>query len=100
MENGLSQAAAVVEDGRPPVSCVICQGTTIKTQEVEEAFGLNRDIIMVPVKTRVCAECGERYYDKRTLRLLEEVEEKVRRKAITQLEVVGKVMRVPREHVR
>lgn len=76
--------------------CVICSGRDIKDKEVEEELKLGNDIIIVPVKVKVCMSCGERYYDRETMKMLEDVEEKLERKQL-KVEPTGKVLKVAGE---
>jgi len=55
-------------------------------------------MILVPVDVLVCSNCGERYYDRRTMQKLEEVADAVNAGHIS-LERVGEVMRVRPELV-
>ncbi len=73
--------------------CVICGGRDIKDKEVEEEIKVGNDIIIVPVKVKVCMSCGERYYDRETMKMLEEVEEKIEKKQL-KVELMGKVLKV------
>jgi len=73
------------------MKCVICHGDEIKVMEVKEEFAIGNDIVYVPVKVPVCKNCGERYYDRRTVRFLEEIEGGLRRKRV-ELKEVGKVL--------
>jgi len=73
------------------MKCVICHGDDIKTMEVKEEFKIGNDIIYIPVKVLVCRNCGERYYDRRTMQFLEEMEGKLNNKQI-ELKEVGKVL--------
>ncbi len=59
-----------------------CGGQDIKDKEVEEEIKVGNDIVIVPVKVKVCMGCGERYYDRGTMRMLEVVEEKNKEEAI------------------
>lgn len=72
------------------MKCVICHGDEIKVTDVKEEFSVGNDIVYIPVKVPVCKTCGERYYDRRTMQFLEEVEEKLV-KTKTELKEVGKV---------
>ena len=56
------------------MKCVVCQGEQIQVSDVREELKIANDIVYVPVKTPVCQTCGERYFDRRTVRLLEEIE--------------------------
>ena len=71
--------------------CVICHGEDIKTKEVKEELYYDNNIVYVPVKVLVCSTCGERYYDRRTMRFLEEVEKKLKTETV-KLKQVGKLL--------
>lgn len=73
------------------MKCVICHGNEIKVTAIEEEFAAGRDIIRIPLKIPVCKTCGERYYDRRTMQYLEEVENKLAT-IKTGLKEVGKVL--------
>jgi len=73
------------------MKCLICHGGDIQVTEVREELKIEKDIVYVPIQIPVCRACGERYYDRRTIRFLEEVEQRLREgKAI--LQEVGKVL--------
>jgi hypothetical protein len=59
---------------------------------VEEEVRMENDVVWVPVELPVCRSCGERYYDRRTVRFLEEVEQRLRDEKPT-LREIGKVLR-------
>lgn len=67
--------------------CVICNGENLVKKKVEEEIKSGRDVVLVPLETLVCEECGERYYDRRTMQKLEEIEAKIREKKISLAEV-------------
>jgi len=73
--------------------CVICEGREIEEKEVEEEIKIGNDIVLVPVKVKVCMSCGERYYNIETMRMLEEVEDKIEKKQL-RFELIGKVLKV------
>ena len=73
------------------MKCVICHGDDIKMMEVKEEFVVGNDIVYIPIKVPVCRNCGERYYDRRTMQFLEEIEEKLKKKQVESKEV-GKVL--------
>lgn len=56
------------------MKCVICKGTNIEKKLVNEEVRVGTDVVLVPVEVMVCKSCGERYYDRRTMRYLEEIE--------------------------
>ena len=80
------------------MKCVVCSSQDIEEKIVDEEIKLENDIIMVNIQTPVCGSCGERYYDRKTLKMLEDVEEKLRRKAV-RLDVVGSVLRLADDEV-
>ena len=71
--------------------CVICHGEDIKIKEVKEELHYNNNIVYVPIKALVCQTCSERYYDRRTMRFLEQVERKLKTKTV-KLKEVGKLL--------
>ena len=71
--------------------CVICHGDKIETMETKEEFVVGNDIVYAPIRVPVCKNCGERYYDRRTMQFLEDVEQKLGRKQ-GELKEVGKVL--------
>lgn len=73
------------------MNCVICHGKEIKVTAIKEEFAVGSDIIRIPLKVPVCKTCGERYYDRRTMQYLEEVESKLI-KIKKGLKEVGKVL--------
>lgn len=75
------------------MKCVICNSPDITEKKVEEEIRENSDVILVPIKVLVCEECGERYYDRRTMKRLEEIEQSIKEKR-TPLQKVGRVLRV------
>ena len=73
------------------MKCVICHGDEIKVMEVKEEFAVGNDIVYVQVKVPVCKNCGERYYDRRTMHFLERIEQKLSKKR-DGLKEIGKVL--------
>ncbi len=73
------------------MKCVICHGTVIKLKEVHEEITFENDVIYVPIQTPVCETCGERYYDRTTMKMLENVERLVSTKQ-AHLKEIGKVL--------
>ena len=60
------------------MKCVVCHGETIEVREVKEPIEVGSDLLYVTVTTPVCQTCGERYYDRKTVKYLEDVEAEVR----------------------
>ena len=73
------------------MKCVICNGNDIEVKEVKEEIQHGNDIVYVPIKVSVCMNCGERYYDRRTMQFLEEIENKLIKKQV-ELKEIGKVL--------
>ena len=73
------------------MKCIVCHGEDIPVTGVYEELKLKSDIVCVSIQIPVCRACGERYYDRRTVRFLEEAEAKLR-EGKANLEEVGKVM--------
>ena len=73
------------------MKCILCHSEDIEVTEVREELRIEPDIVYVPIRVPVCRTCGERYYDRRTVRFLEEVEQKLR-EGKAHLQEVGKVL--------
>ena len=74
------------------MQCVICHGRDIQPRQVDEEVQVGSDIALVPVTVSVCQNCGERYYDRKTVRFLEKAREELR-KGLRSLQEVGKVLK-------
>lgn len=73
------------------MKCIICHGEEIESKEVEEEIRFNDDLVRVTVRVLVCRSCGERYYDRQTMRFLEEFEQKLQDGEVA-LQQVGRVL--------
>jgi len=73
------------------MKCVVCHGNEIEPIEVKEEIAVKNDIIYIPVKIPVCKTCGERYYDRKTVRYLEEIRDKLNKEEL-KLKEIGKVL--------
>ena len=60
------------------MTCIICHGENIQVTTVQEELKIGLDVVYVPIQIPVCRTCGERYYDRRTVRFLEEVSQKLK----------------------
>ena len=80
------------------MKCIICHSTDISLRRVNEQLSRGEDMVLVPVEVLVCNNCGERYYDRRTMQRLEEIEDAINAGRLS-LERVGEVLRVRREPV-
>jgi YgiT-type zinc finger domain-containing protein len=72
------------------MKCVICHGTEIEKKKVNEEYTVKKDVVYIPVEIPVCKTCGERYYDRKTVKYLEDIENKLERKKV-HLKEIGKV---------
>ena len=75
------------------MKCIFCHGEEISPADVFEEIAVGSDIVRVPITVLLCRTCGERYYDRATMRHLERVREDVTKNR-ADLEEVGKVLRV------
>jgi YgiT-type zinc finger domain-containing protein len=74
------------------MKCVICKGSEIELKTVDEQIRTGRDIVLVPMSILVCSNCGERYYDRKAMKTIEEIRSKLKNQDL-EVEEVGKVMR-------
>ena len=74
------------------MKCVICKSSDIQNKMIEEEIKSGKDIILVPLNVLVCMNCGERYYDRNTMRKIEDVRSRLKQKNL-EVEEVGKVLR-------
>ena len=74
------------------MKCVICGSQDIKEKIVDEEIKLENDLVMVSINTLVCTSCGERYYNRQTLKKLEDIEEELKNKRV-KLKVIGSILR-------
>lgn len=72
--------------------CVICKGPDIQMKMVEEEIKVGGDIVLLPMEVLVCLHCGERYYDRKTMRRIEEMRGRLMRHDL-EVEEIGKVLR-------
>jgi YgiT-type zinc finger domain-containing protein len=74
------------------MKCIICKSEDIELKKVDEEIKFDNDIILVDTEVLVCNNCGERYYDRKTIQQLESIKEKIEKKEIP-VENIGKVLR-------
>jgi YgiT-type zinc finger domain-containing protein len=60
------------------MKCIVCKGSDIELKTVDEQIRTERDIILVPMNILVCSNCGERYYDRKSMRKIEEIRNKLK----------------------
>jgi YgiT-type zinc finger domain-containing protein len=73
------------------MKCVICHGSEIRNQAVQELLAIGNDMVYIPVQVLVCQTCGERYYDRHTMQKLEEAERNLKEHKVA-LREVGKIL--------
>jgi YgiT-type zinc finger domain-containing protein len=74
------------------MKCVICKSSQIEMKKVEEEIRLGSNILLVPMEVLVCLSCGERYYDKKAMKKIEETRSRLQKRDL-EMEEVGKVFR-------
>jgi YgiT-type zinc finger domain-containing protein len=74
------------------MKCIVCKNPDIDFRTVDEQIKKGRDIILVPMSILVCSNCGERYYDRKSIRKIEDIRKKLHNQELD-VEEVGKVMR-------
>jgi len=74
------------------MKCVVCNSSNIEMKSVEEEIRSDKDILLIPLEVLVCLSCGERYYDRKTMKKIEEVRSKLRKHDL-KVQEVGKVLR-------
>jgi YgiT-type zinc finger domain-containing protein len=74
------------------MKCVVCNGSNIEMKSVEEEIKSDKDILLMPLEVLVCLSCGERYYDRKTMKKIEEMRAKLKQHDL-KVEEVGKVLR-------
>ncbi|MFB3887588.1 MAG: YgiT-type zinc finger protein [Thermodesulfobacteriota bacterium] len=77
------------------MKCVICKSPQIEMKTVEEEIRWGNNVLLVSMEVLVCLNCGERYYDKKAMKKIEETRSRLQRSDL-KMEEVGKVFR---EHV-
>ena len=74
------------------MKCVVCNSSNIEMKSVEEEIRSDKDILLIPLEILVCLSCGERYYDRKTIKKIEEMRSKLKKHDL-KVEEVGKVLR-------
>ncbi len=74
------------------MKCVICKGNDIEVKTVDEQIAVGEDILLIQLILPVCSQCGERYYDRKALKIIEDVRAKAKEKSLI-AEQVGKILR-------
>jgi YgiT-type zinc finger domain-containing protein len=74
------------------MKCIICKSSYIEPKIVDEQIMSGKDIVLIPMNILVCSSCGERYYDRKAMKKIEEIRSKLKNQRLKVREV-GKVMR-------
>ncbi len=74
------------------MKCVICKSSDIQKKMIEEEIKSGMDIVLIPLNVLVCMNCVERYYDRNTMRKIEDVRSRIKQKSL-EVEEVGKVLK-------
>jgi YgiT-type zinc finger domain-containing protein len=80
-----------VQNEAKEMKCVICHGDTIEPRAVREELHIGDDIVYVTVDALVCTQCSERYFDRATVRKLENIERELQQTRES-LPAIGKVL--------
>ncbi|MDF3822650.1 YgiT-type zinc finger protein [Leptospira sp. 96542] len=73
------------------MKCIVCHSQSIESREINEEIHNGNDIIYVKLNIPVCSSCGERYYDRKTIKHLEEIQKSVTFDS-SHLSEIGKVL--------
>ena len=73
------------------MKCTLCHSDQIAKSLVQERIPVGSDIVLVPIEVLVCQSCGERFYDRATMRRLEAIEDDLAARK-RPLREVGKVL--------
>jgi len=77
------------------MKCVICNSPHIEMKTVEEEIRWGTNILLMPMDVLLCLNCGERYYDKKAMKKIEETRSRLQKRNLA-MDEVGKVFK---EHV-
>ena len=77
------------------MKCVICSSPAIEVRTVDEEIKWGSNILLIPMEVLVCSSCGERYYDKKAMKRIEETRSRLQKRDL-RVDEVGKVFK---EHV-
>ena len=75
------------------MNCVICNSNNLVRKKVDEEIKINNDVIIINLPIITCLDCGERYYTKEDIHLIERTKEKLKTNILKKREV-GKVFEI------
>ena len=73
------------------MKCTVCNSVEVSKSHVKEEIPVGQDIVLVPIEVLTCRSCGERFYDRPTMRRLEQIEDDLAAHK-RPLKEVGKIM--------
>jgi YgiT-type zinc finger domain-containing protein len=74
------------------MKCVICNSSDIELKKVEEEIRSGNNILLFPMEVLVCPSCGERYYDRKAMKKIEQMRSKLQRRDL-EVEEIGKIFK-------
>lgn len=87
------ESGELLEEYEEGMKCVFCHGDEIASAKVFEEIAAEPDLVRIPATVLVRRTCGERYYDRATMRRLERVRDEVA-KGLVHTTAVSKVLQV------
>lgn len=73
--------------------CPVCGGEVVH-KEVEKLLRGGRNTAVVKVQAEVCLHCGERMYDKETIRFFEQIRAKLAHEEVADFRPLGQSFQV------
>lgn len=74
------------------MKCIICHGDNIQVSAIQEGLKIGNDLVYVSISIPVCRSCGERYYDRGTMRFLEQLHQTLRKEKQMNLQEIGRIL--------
>ena len=74
--------------------CPVCEGEVVAKQ-TEKLLRGGVNLAVVTVRAEVCLRCGERLYFPDTIRLFEQIRQKLSDQDVEEFEPLGRAFRVP-----
>ena len=74
------------------MKCVICNSPHIEMKTVEEEIRWGNNILLVQMEVLICLNCSERYYDKKAMKKIEEMRDRLQKHDFD-IEEIGKVFK-------
>lgn len=74
--------------------CPMCEGEVVAKQ-TEKLLRGGVNLAVVTVRAEVCLRCGERLYSPDTIRLFEQIRQKLSDQDVEEFEPLGRAFRVP-----